>query len=100
EEPPRLLEHAGPVPRVFLRGDGARIATVSEDGTARVWDSLTGQPVTPPLKHTAWLTWAAFSPDHKLVVTAGADRTARVWDAETGEAIATFLHAGIVNHVA
>ncbi len=65
--------------------DGRRVVTASEDGIARVWDTETGEPVTPPLRHAARLAHAAFSPDGSLVVTAAADSTTRVWDAATGE---------------
>jgi WD40 repeat protein len=60
--------------------DGTRVVTASVDGTARVWDAATGQPVTRPLAHQARVLSAAFSPDGTRVVTASEDRTARVWD--------------------
>ena len=31
--------------------DGSRLATASEDRTARIWDATTGAPITPPLQH-------------------------------------------------
>jgi WD40 repeat protein len=31
--------------------DGHWVATASFDGTARVWDAATGEPITPPLPH-------------------------------------------------
>ncbi len=63
---------------------GDRFVTASYDKTARVWDAVTGQPVSPPLQHLREVNVARFSPDGRLVVTASADGTARVWDALSG----------------
>src|SRR5262249_9171586 len=60
--------------------DGQRVVTVSADRTARVWDALTGQPLTEPLPHLGTVDSAQFSPDGQRVVTASTDNTARVWD--------------------
>ena len=38
-----LVGHAGPVNAAAFSPDGARIATVSEDRTARIWDARTGK---------------------------------------------------------
>jgi hypothetical protein len=60
------------------------VVTASDDGTARVWDAATGNPLGLPLKHEQPVRTAAFSPDGERVVTASDDGTARVWDAATG----------------
>jgi WD40 repeat protein/serine/threonine protein kinase len=71
--------------------DGQRVLTASGDGTARVWDALTGRPLTPPLRHERMMVNSAlFSHDGLRVVTAcGNYHTnlcyARVWDARTGQ---------------
>ena len=54
------------------------------DGTARVWNAQTGQPLAEPMKHGDYVASAEFSPDGTRIVTASADGTARVWDAQTG----------------
>jgi eukaryotic-like serine/threonine-protein kinase len=64
--------------------DGRRVVTASMDGTARVWDAATGQPVSPPMRHQLEVRCASFSPDGRRVVTASRDKTAKVWDAATG----------------
>jgi WD40 repeat protein len=60
--------------------DGARIATASEDKTARIWDAATGKEITVLRGHESYVLSAAFSPDGARIVTASGDKTARIWD--------------------
>ncbi len=57
----------------------------------RVWDAMTGQPVTPPLRQDGFVWSAKFSPDGQRIVTASADKTARVWDTRTGSPVTSPL---------
>jgi WD40 repeat protein len=58
--------------------------TASLDGTARLWDSVSGQEIATLKPHQGepvlQMKSAAFNRDGTLVVTASADQTARVWD--------------------
>ena len=58
-----------------------------DDVTARLWMVDNGEPLGRPLRHTANVTSARFSPDGGKVVTASEDRMARLWDANTGKAL-------------
>ncbi len=74
--------------------DGSMIATGSHDNTVRVWNAMTGQPVSDPLRHAGPISYAigtAFSPDGSAVVTACDDLTARVWDIATARPIGPAL---------
>ena len=80
---------------VAWSADGTRVATASDDNTARVWDARTGQAVGAPLQHQGTVTAVAWSPDGTRVATASVDNTARVWDARTGQAVgAPLQHQG------
>ena len=59
--------------------------------TIETINPTTGQRIGSPLRHTNWVTHAAFNMDGSRVVTAGADTTACVWDATTGQRITPFL---------
>jgi WD40 repeat protein len=67
----------------FVRGD-QEILTVGYDGTVRLWDGSTGEPL--PKKYpgsTRYLVDAALSPDGTMLVTAGGDGWLRFWDADS-----------------
>ncbi len=74
--------------------DGQRVLTACKNGTARLWDGRTGQPLLRPLQHAGEITAAHFSPDGTRIVTASLDKTARIWDAQTGQPVtAPLRHA-------
>ncbi len=86
----RLAEFAGHrdgVSQIVFSPDGRRVATGSEDASARVWDVRTGNSVTPPLWHAGKLTRVAFSHDSRFLATASQDASARVWDLVAGEPV-------------
>src|SRR5205823_5159508 len=63
--------------------DGGRVVTASKDKTARVWDALTGKPLSPPLEHPSPVTDAAFAPQGAAqgnsIITVCADGSVRIW---------------------
>ncbi len=63
---------------VAFSPDGQRVATASEDNTARVWEAATGREVAR-MAHDDIVTAVAFSPDGQRLATASVDNTARVW---------------------
>ena len=75
---PMVLTHDGQVTSLAFREDGARIVTVSADGTARVWPSEQQEPRILGL-HDRRIESVAVSLDGKRVVSASDDRTARIW---------------------
>ena len=91
----QLLRRTWPIPLACLRHheevlaagwspDGRRVVTASKDGTARVWDAQTGQPIGKPMRHEGEVVTAEWSPDGRSIATASKDHTARLWDAWTG----------------
>ncbi len=90
----------GGVNHTAFSADGKRLATASGDDTARVWDAVTGQAITPSLKHNDKVNQVVFSPDGKWVLTASDDETARIWDAVTGDPIRLIKHTGHVVYAA
>ena len=90
-DPPEIVagpfRHQGAVRSIKFDADASRIVTASADRTARVWDMVGKQPITPPLTHQGVVLVAQFNSDGSRIVTASEDGTARVWDSQTGRPV-------------
>lgn len=68
------------------------IATISYDGTAKIWDAESGT-LLHSLRHESWVSTIEFSADESRVLTSSADRTVRIWRVDSGEQV-TVLQNG------
>src|SRR5262249_55027984 len=95
-----LYGHTGRVAQLAFTTDGRRLGSVSDDGTARIWeaDPRAGLPVLRG--HTSYVYPVAYSPDGRWIASGSWDDTVRLWDATTGEPCATWPHPGIVRCLA
>jgi WD40 repeat protein/transcriptional regulator with XRE-family HTH domain/energy-coupling factor transporter ATP-binding protein EcfA2 len=84
-----VLHHDSSVWSVTFSPDGARIATASQDKTAKIWGAKTGQLLLTLKGHTDSVNSVIYSPDGKLIATASDDHTAKIWDAVTGKELLT-----------
>jgi WD40 repeat protein len=89
------LKHGDGVYDAAFSPDGKRVVTACDDSTARVWDAMTGNPVTPPLQHAHRLRGGFFSPDSRMVFTLSDDESWRVWDAATGAPLTVSFRRGL-----
>jgi len=83
-----LRGHSGTVSSIAFSSDGSKIVTASEDGTARVWSSATGEQLAS-FAGGGSVRRATFSIDGRRVLTCSDDRKERVWELETGTLLAT-----------
>ena len=80
--------------------DGTRLATGSEDGTVRVWETKSGKELFSFAENKSVLS-VDFSPDGKRLASGGLDRTVKIWDVESGKEFRTFVgHIDTVKDVA
>jgi len=85
---------------IAFLADG-RYATAGQDGTARVWDPLTGQQALLLAGPNSTVISVAGSPDGKRIITGAYDGNLRIWDATPGKELMTIpAHGGIVWEVA
>jgi WD40 repeat protein len=78
---------------------GARVLTAGADGTARLWDGITGRLLRTFRGPSRYLADAALTPDG-LVVAGDADGFLRFWDAATGDKLWTLAaHKSAVSSV-
>jgi WD40 repeat protein len=86
-----FIGHHSSIYVVMASGDGAKILTTSEDGTAKLWSAENGSCL-----HTythsdrrGYLGWATMSPDGRKILTTS-EGTAKLWNAETGAHLMSF----------
>ncbi|HLO34163.1 MAG TPA: WD40 repeat domain-containing protein, partial [Anaerolineales bacterium] len=84
-----VLHHEAQVWSVTFSPDGKRVATASQDQTAKVWDAATGQLLLTLIGHTDSVNGIVYSPDGKRIATTSDDSSAKVWDAATGKLLLT-----------
>jgi WD40 repeat protein/serine/threonine protein kinase len=89
---PTTSPHRAPATCCAIRADGTLIATGSDDKTARVWDAETGEPVSPPLKHTDHVIFVGFREGGNQLVTVSADAVMRLWTLDDGTQTERLIH--------
>lgn len=85
-----LEGHTDVVWEVEFDPQGVRAATVSSDGSTRIWDVRTGRTlhVLRPSRDAGGVLTVEFAPDGGRLVTAGDDGRIRIWNARTGRIVA------------
>ncbi|KAJ5937286.1 hypothetical protein N7454_004941 [Penicillium verhagenii] len=94
-----LEGHRDSVQSIAWSPDGSRLASASDDKTAKIWDPVTGQSTT--LKgHSGYVRSVAWSPDGSRLASASDDKTARIWDPTTSQILSILQgHSGLVSSI-
>ena len=78
--------------------DGQRIATASQDGTARLWDVATGTQIRAFSSPGSLLTAVAVSSDGMMLASGASDGGVHLWNILDGQSLRSFqLNAGAVS---
>ena len=75
-----LVGHVGFVASAAWSRDDRFVVTASYDGTARIWDPVSGDLLAVFDHQGSWVTDAEFSPDGSRLVTTLGDGKAMIWD--------------------
>ena len=84
-----LIPTASSVRSVSFSPDGATLASGAWDGTVKLWDVATGEPIATLEGHGGGVQSVSFSPDGATLASGAGDATVKLWDVATGESIAT-----------
>jgi WD40 repeat protein len=86
-----LRGHTHELTGLTFSPDGTRLATISDDGSVKIWDAASGQElVTIPIKITVPNLYhiLSFSPDGKQLAASDGN-FAKVWNADSGQELLT-----------
>jgi hypothetical protein len=85
-----LAGHTDAVASVCWSSDGSKLASGSQDKSARVWEWPSGKELRTFKDHSDGVTRVCFSPDGKALYTASLDHNARRFDVEKGGLVRLF----------
>ncbi|KAG2367127.1 hypothetical protein BDR07DRAFT_1272937 [Suillus spraguei] len=74
--------HTDYIKSLVISSDGFFLATASQDKTVRLWSTKSYKQIGQPLKHTAWVSCVAISPNGKLLVDGDHVGNLRLWSIE------------------
>jgi WD40 repeat protein len=81
------------IAEIVVSPDGNRVATVSGEGSVKIWDPRTGEE-SLVLIGAGDVNGVDFSPDGRYLATVSSDGTATKWDAVTGEELVVYRDLG------
>jgi WD40 repeat protein len=83
-----LYAHTLPVNGVAFSPDGARLASVGQDNTLRLWDVAARHLIDPPIQVGFSPVAIAYNPDGTTLAVGGQGGNLRLFDAGTAQALA------------
>ncbi|KZV80602.1 WD40 repeat-like protein, partial [Exidia glandulosa HHB12029] len=91
---PPIVDHTDYVRCVVFAPKAPILASSSDDGTVRLWDTKTRLQKGSSMLHDDWVRHVAFSPNEDIVASACDDSYVYLWDVETNDLVATSASHG------
>ena len=79
------IGHSSPVTSIATSSSGNLVLTGSNDQTAILWDTSTGDQINHFIGHSDTISAVALSSDGTMALTGGKDRKAIIWDYISGK---------------
>ncbi|MFL5591535.1 MAG: eIF2A-related protein [Ktedonobacteraceae bacterium] len=96
-----LQGHTEEINQITWSPDGRLLASASNDGSIRLWDTQTAHLLHTLSAHSRYVFSVAWSPDGRLLASASDDHTIRLWDTQTAHLLHTLsAHSNTVWSVA
>jgi WD40 repeat protein len=94
-----LKGHTEHIGRIGWSPDGRMLASPSEDGTIRLWDTKTGKCLKILEGHERRVYAAGFHPAGQTLASAGGEGTVKIWEAGSGKLLSSLDYGGPVGYV-
>ncbi len=78
------------ISRVKWSPSGRFLACAADNGTAHVWEALTGKQRVIYRGHTSRVHDLCWSPDERAIISCSTDQTSQIWDASTGKTLRVY----------
>lgn len=96
----RSFKHSD-IRSLFATPDGKILISFGPDGTGRLWDTQTAEPIGDPMKHPSEVSQMVLGPQGNALLVVYQDKTREIWDTHSGESIGGELaDSGTVKAVA
>jgi WD40 repeat protein len=95
-----LQGHKGRVYSIDFSPNSQLLASASQDGTIKVWNTRNGNQIGNLVGHRGAIYSVSFSPDGENIASGGDDNTVKLWDYRQSKLLKTFSgHRAEVNSV-
>ncbi|HMP57825.1 MAG TPA: WD40 repeat domain-containing protein, partial [Gemmatales bacterium] len=94
-----IVAHSGPIQDLAVTDNGSHVATASDDGTAKLWNTANGQLERTYQGHQGPVLSVAITKNGVALITGGADQHLRIFNFADGKEVKAVAHPAPVRRV-